>query len=233
MQVRERSAVARSVEQGLRRHPVDRALLLCAWAPPEVAPAPPRRAALGALNAALLRLREPVWCATRARCRLPALRWATGSRSTWRAPSFSIASRRWRIVELAGLRFRVPCSRDLAAHRRRAGCRGRGAAASSSSAQRPTPGTRDRRKLLAEVEAGCSAAIAADCRSVPAGNACGHGWAAAFDIGGRCCGKRSRPAPARFSPRSTGLARAYGWTEPEILALSPERGAPPIWSSPA
>ena len=58
MQVPSEAQLLALWEQGLRRHPVDRALLLCAWARPEVPGPRLAELPLGAINAALLRLRE-------------------------------------------------------------------------------------------------------------------------------------------------------------------------------
>ena len=54
--------------------------------------------------------------------------------------------------------------------------------------------------------------------------ACGHAWQDAFDIGGYLW--REVDARARRLMRDVDvLARAYGWTESEVLALSDARRA--------
>jgi hypothetical protein len=218
-------------EQGLRRHPVDRALLLCAWARPDVPGARLPELPLGALNAALLRMREACFgtridayvdcerCGERLGLRLDARELLAGA-----AETDSRAD-----LELAGLRFRVPCSRDLAAVAGMA--KGMALDAEVAAHQllelccleaRHAPSGQ---LVLAEVETGLAALDpAADISLALACEACGHRWAADFDIGALLWEEieaRARVLLAEIH----GLARAYGWTEPEILALSPERRA--------
>ena len=216
-------------EQGLRRHPVDRALLLCAWARPDIAGAGLAALPLGAVNAALLRLREACFgagieayvdcprCGERLGLVLDARELLAGA-----AEGDGRAD-----LELAGLRFRVPCSRDLAVV---AGTAGDGEAAAHrllelcclEAGNLPSGQLVE---LLAEVEPGLAALDpAADISLALACESCGHGWAADFDIGALLWEEieaRARGLLAEIH----GLARAYGWTEPEILALSPERRA--------
>jgi hypothetical protein len=215
-------------EHGLRRHPVDRALLLGAWARPELAPARLAELPLGALNAALLRLREACFgpridafvdcprCGERLSLALEVADLLAGAEeSDARAD-----------LELAGLRFRVPCSRDLAkvagaSDAENAGQRLLELCSLDSRAAPPA----ELAKLLAEVEAGLAVLDpAADITLALACEACGHRWTAAFDIGALLWEEIEAQARALLA-EIHGLARAYGWTEPEILALSPERRA--------
>ncbi|HXU59150.1 MAG TPA: hypothetical protein VN710_10390 [Verrucomicrobiae bacterium] len=220
-------------EQGQRRHPVDRALLLCAWARPELPGDRLAELPLGALNAALLRMREACFgpridayvdcprCGERLGLPLDAGDLLAGGAETdLRAD-----------LELAGLRFRVPCSRDLAAVAGMA----KGTALEAEAAAhrllelccleaRPAP-SGQLVELLAEVETGLAALDpAADISLALACEACGHRWAADFDIGALLWEEIEARARALLA-EIHGLARAYGWTEPEILALSPERRA--------
>jgi hypothetical protein len=233
MQVPSEAQLLALWEQGLRRHPVDRALLLCAWARPEVPGARLAELPLGALNAALLRMREACFgsridayvdcprCGERLGLQLRAAELLAGAAETDMPAE----------LELAGLRFRVPCSRDLAAvagmardaaldaeigaHRLLELCRlGAGHAPSGQLAE-----------LAADIETGLAALDpAADISLALACQACGHPWAADFDIGTLLWEEIEARARALLA-EIHGLARAYGWTEPEILALSPERRA--------
>lgn len=229
MQVPSEAQLLALWEQGLRRHPVDRALLLCAWARPEVPGADLAALPLGALNAALLRLREACFgrhidayvdcprCGERLSLALDAGELRAGA-----AESDSRAA-----LELAGLRFRVPCSRDLAAVAR-AGLDAEGAA--HRLLELCCPEARDTpsdqlMSLLDAIETGLAALDpAADISLVLTCNSCGHGWTADFDIGTLLWEEIEARARALLA-EIHGLARAYGWTEPEILALTPERRA--------
>jgi hypothetical protein len=80
-------------------------------------------------------------------------------------------------------------------------------------------------ELMAQVETGLAALDpAADISLALACDSCGHGWAADFDIGALLWEEIEARARGLLG-EIHGLARAYGWTEPEILALSPERRA--------
>ena len=220
-------------EQGLRRHPVDRALLLCAWARPEVPGTRLAELPLGTINAALLRMREACFgsridayvdcpcCGERLGLQLDA-----GDLLAGAAETDSRAD-----LELAGLRFRVPCSRDLAAVAGMA----KGAALDAEAAahrllelcclEAGHAAAGQLMELLAEVETGLAALDpAADISLALACETCGHRWAADFDIGALLWEEIEARARALLA-EIHGLARAYGWTEPEILALSPERRA--------
>jgi len=229
MQVPSEAQLLALWEQGLRRHPLDRALLLCAWARPEVPGPRLAELPLGAVNAALLRLREACFgrhieayvdcprCGERLEVLLDAGELLAGA----------AASDSREELELAGLRFRVPCSRDLAAvagtvldteaaaHRLLELC---------CLEARNLPSDR-LAGLLTEVETGLAALDpAADITLALACDSCSHGWVADFDIGALLWEEIEARARSRLA-EIHGLARSYGWTEPEILALSPERRA--------
>jgi hypothetical protein len=233
MQVPSEAQLLALWEQGLRRHPVDRALLLCAWARPEVPGSRLPELPLGAINAALLRLREACFggridayvdcprCGERLSLLLDAQDLLAGA-----AESDSRAD-----FELAGFRFRVPCSRDLAAMAGMA----KGTVLDAEAAahrllelcclEARHAASGELVELLAEVETGLAALDpTANLSLALACEACGHRWEADFDIGVLLWEEieaRARVLLAEIH----GLARAYGWTEPEILALSPERRA--------
>jgi hypothetical protein len=233
MQVPSEAQLLALWEQGLRRHPVDRALLLCAWARPEVPGDRLAELPLGALNAALLRMRRACFgpridcyvdcprCGERLGLELDAGDLLAGAAETdFRAD-----------LELRGLRFRVPCSRDLAAVAGMAKGAARDAEVAAHrllelcclEARQVASGQLV--EILAEVETGLAALDpAADLSLALVCEACGHRWAADFDIGALLWEEIEARARALLA-EIHGLARAYGWTEPEILALSPERRA--------
>jgi hypothetical protein len=213
-------------ERGVERHPIDRALLIAGWAAPELSPDALADLPLGAVNRALLRLRE-TWFGGMIRAYLDCercgerleLSLATGLL----APPASGSGE----LELCGYRFRLPCARDLAAIAEAdnleaaaleliARCCVRRPAATS-------PG--DLAEHLSEVEEGLEALDpAADISLALACDACGYHWAAPFDIGALLWDEVEAAACALIA-EIHALARSYGWSEPEILALSARRRA--------
>lgn len=219
-------------ERGLRRHPIDRALLLSAWARPDL---PPDRLAdlpLGALNRALLRLRvawfgpqiqaylDCVGCGARLDLALDAEALLADTASDEAAPE------RPPQLALDGLRFRVPSSRDLAAVVAEPSPE---AAAQSLLAQCCVEGLdgreTDLRDLLTAVEEGlerldpaASIELAVHCE------VCGRRSLADLDIGTLLWEEIEARARALLAEVHR-LARAYGWSESEILALPPQRRA--------
>ena len=104
-------------ERGLVRHPIDRALLLCAWARPDLPASRFPDLPLGAINRALLRLRETCFgprinayvdceqCGERMEITFDTGQLLAGVNEQDTPAEF----------EMSNHRFRVPCSRDLAA----------------------------------------------------------------------------------------------------------------------
>jgi hypothetical protein len=215
-------------EQGLRRHPIDRALLLCAWARPDLATTDLAELPLGALNVALLRMREACFGASidayvdceRCRERM-ALALDVCQLLADVGESDAPAD-----VVVEGLRFRPPCSRDLAA----IAAEGDGEAAARQLLERCCIGAEEPAsgKLgdhLVEIEAGLAALDpAADISLALACAACGNRWTPSVDVGALLWEEIEARAGGLLA-EIHGLARAYGWTEPEILALSPQRRA--------
>jgi hypothetical protein len=215
-------------EGGINRHPIDRALLLGAWARPELSPAQLAELPVGALNAALLRLRE-AWfgsridgcvdcerCGERLELVLEVEELLAGA-----CDGDARAE-----LEMSGFRFRVPDSRDLAAvaHERDA------EAATLRLLERcwlerPKAPPPEMASLLAQIEAELEARDpTAHFDLSVACHACGHQWTASLQAGELLwdeLGARARLLLVQIH----ALARAYGWTEPEILALSPQRRA--------
>lgn len=215
-------------EYGLSRHPIDRALLFCAWARPELPPSRLPELPLGALNEALLRLREACFgpridahvdcerCGERLELSLD-----TGQLLTPAREGDARAE-----LDVAGFRFRAPCSRDLASISQD---RDTEAAAlkllEHCRADRADSPLTEDAGLLAEIEAGLEALDPlADIGLALACEDCGHRWVAGLDIGALLWDEIEACARALFAEVHS-LAKAYGWTEPEILALSPRRRA--------
>ncbi len=215
-------------ERGQRRHPIDRALLLGGWACPDLPPSRLADLPLGTLNAALLRLREACFgpeiqtyldcdgCGARLDLVLDAE--ALSSDAGTGDASGELA--------VAGLRFRRPCSRDLAAV---ADERDPEAAAlrllEQCCIERPDGPAIDLAGLLAAVEDGLEALDpTASIELAVACEVCGHRSIVGFDIGTLLWDEIDARARALLA-EVHGLAQAYGWSESEILALSPQRRA--------
>jgi hypothetical protein len=213
-------------ERGLVRHPIDRALLLCAWARPELPLSRLPDLPLGALNSALLRLRETCFgsrisaCVDCEHCGEP-MEIAFDTRQLLTSVNASDSPAEF---EVSSHRFRVPCSRDLAAISGECDIK----TATLKLLQQCCLAHPDKvdigfDDILAEAEAAmehldpeANINLALTCES------CGHNWLTGFDIGTLLWDEidvRARSLLAEVH----SLARAYGWTEPEILALSPQR----------
>lgn len=228
--------------QGAGRHALDRALLLYATARQEAtlaeladAPLPERDRALLDLRCANFGERLPAFvdcpaCATRLEFMLDAqaLRESSGGA----------------VPDLDGRPLRAPSSRDLAlalqqadpdAGRRLLASRclvehgaldvGPSAREGSSAASGiDTDATLDAaavdriEALLAEADAAGELLLDLGCE------ACGHRWQAAFDIA-QYLWEEIDAGARRLIGEVDALARAYGWSEPEVLALGPVRRA--------
>ena len=79
--------------------------------------------------------------------------------------------------------------------------------------------------MLGDVEARLEAADPiADLRLAVSCEACGHAWDATLDAGALLWDEVRRHAEGLLG-QVAALARAYGWTERDVLALSPRRRA--------
>ncbi|MBT0959892.1 hypothetical protein [Denitromonas iodatirespirans] len=215
-------------EQGARRHPIDRALLLYALAAPELPVDQLADAPLGLRNAALMALRQAsfgrqlaAWvdcpaCGER-------LEFTLDAADLPPLPSAAPAP-----VEVAGIRFQPPTSRHLAqvvaAGDPETAARQLLRASAVAAADLPTDAA-VLGALLDAVEAALDAAdpwadLALDLQCP----ACGEASEASLDIAGLLWDDIDAHARALLDDIHT-LARAYGWTEPEILALSDARRA--------
>jgi hypothetical protein len=214
-------------ERGCTRHPIDRALLLLAAACPEL---PADRLAdvpLGRRNTALLRLRQSTFgpdvpgyidcpaCAERMELALHTEAFLPLAGSTESDHEF----------ETGGFRFRSPTSRDLvailghtdaesaAAHLLERCCLARPDDASASSLHR----------LLETIEAGLeSLDPGADITLLVTCDSCRHAWVAPFDIAAVLWDEVDTRARALLATVHT-LARAYGWSERDVLELGEQR----------
>ena len=128
--------------------------------------------------------------------------------------------------EIFGLRFRLPCSRDLAAI---SGEQDINAATAKllerCCLDRPKKMDEGFSSIVTEVEAvmekldpAAELNLSLSCEN------CGHSGLANLNIGALLWDEIDVRARALLSEVHS-LARAYGWTEPEILALSPQRRA--------
>ncbi len=215
-------------EQGLARHPIDRALLLCSWARPEL---PGERLAglpLGVVNTALLRMRARLFgprIELQVRCEQCGEQLAVGLVVDELLADADQGDDRGE-VDVGAFRFRVPDSRDMAS------------VASELDAEAAAlrllercciahPGTAvpALAAMLGDVEARLEAADPiADLRLAVSCEACGHAWNATLDAGALLWDEVRRHAEGLLG-QVAALARAYGWTERDVLALSPRRRA--------
>ena len=213
-------------ERGLARHPIDRALLLCAWARPDLPPSRFPDLPLGAINRALLRLRETcfgprinAWvdcehCGERMEITLDTRQLLAGVNEKDTPAEF----------EVSNYRFRVPCSRDLAtiaveldtedaavkllercclSHPDKTGLDFAGILAEAET-------------IMANLDPDADINLALTCED------CGEIWLSGFNIGTLLWDEIDVHARSLLA-QVHSLARAYGWTESEILALSPQR----------
>ena len=218
-------------EAGLPRQPLDRALLLCGWARTDLPTAALADLPVGAVNEALIRLRAASFgeridvCLDCPRCG-ERLEMALDAGHLL-APADTADARD--VLELRGYRFRAPSSRDLAAVAREAGPEAAALALlERCCVERPggsSPDLADLSRLLAEVEDGLDAldpvadlALAVSCAE------CGHEWVASLDVCSLVWDEIDARARGLLSQVHV-LARAYGWSEAEILELSDSRRA--------
>jgi hypothetical protein len=213
-------------ERGARRHALDRIALLCAWARPEL---PAERIAdlpLGSVTASLLQVREASFgdliqshvdcptCGTRLDLTLLS--------SELRQP----ATDELPAVEVQGWRVRAPCLRDLAsvANEPDSGRAARRLLERCALQQDgdaialPDAVLRDIEDALERLDPGADLELSLRCE------ACGREASAQLDAGILLWDEIDGRARALFAEVDV-LARAYGWTEGEILALRVTRRA--------
>lgn len=215
-------------ERCLVRHPIDRALLLCAWARPDLTPAQLPDLPLGMLNRSLLELREICFgphirayidcehCSERMELTLD-------TRQLFSNISQSDIQSEF---EVSGFRFRLPCSRDLA----RISIENNIETATLKLLKHccleyPNENAPNFAGIMAEAEMAMETLDpATDINLALSCEECGHHWVAELDIGALLWDEIDSRARGLLAEVDS-LARAYGWTEPEVLALSAQRRA--------
>lgn len=217
-------AVLIAWEQGRHRHPVDRALLLRALSSPTAEPAALADEPLGRCNVALLEARAATFGARlRAGLDCPAcgaaLEFELNTSELLGAhpePAGPVA------VEIDGIRFRAPCHRDLV---HIAGEVDTDTAASRLATLCALDGDLDEHPDIAEIELALERAdpwsnpsLSLNCEE------CGHSWPEALDVPALFWAEVEHRAQMLLDEVHL-LARAYGWTEGTILALSEHRRA--------
>jgi hypothetical protein len=214
-------------ERGRGRHAIDRALLLFAAASPELAADRLADLPLGQRNAALLRLRQRTFgpeipayidcpgCGERMEMALQVDMFLPPEKEAHMGGE----------LEADGFRFRLPTSRDLAAllddtdaesataHLLERCCLARPNGASALALH----------DLLEKVETRLEALDpSADIKLSLVCPSCQHVWAAPFDIAAVLWDEVEARARALLAAVHA-LARAYGWSERDVLALSEQR----------
>lgn len=215
-------------EKGRTQHPIDRGLLLFSLADPDAEPNLLADEPVGRRNEAILRMRLATFgTALRAFLDCPACDGRLELELDGRA-LLATAPEPETSVQVDGLSFRLPTSRDLAALDRDA--------SPEESALRllrlcwaAGEGSLDEaraERLLAPVEAAMEAAdpmaeVVLDVRCP----SCGHAWSAPFDVIAFLWEEIDAYAQ-RLLDEIHVLASAYGWNEAEILSLpGPRRAA--------
>ena len=221
-------------ERGRARHAIDRSVLLAAWALPQIDAERIADLPLGEISASLLRLRAATFGArihAHADCERCAqrleLNFAT-HQLLQPAPSAHEAV-------VAGMRVRLPCLRDLAAiaHERDADRAARAllarcmlnvpadatdAADAADATELPSEIVREIEDALEAADPNADLAFDLHCE------ACGHTGTAQLDAGELLWDELDARARSLLGEVHL-LASAYGWSEAEVLALSPARRA--------
>lgn len=210
-------------DRAVNRHPIDRGLLLGAWARPDLEPEFLADLPLGALNATLLRLRE-TWFGPRLEAFADCQSCGTRTEIALSVPELLASAPPGdgrEVLHVAGFRFRVPDSRDLASVARDAKLEDAALfLLERCCVEGPGDATlSDLAAVLAEVEAGMEQLdppahfeLNLFCED------CGARWTADLDVPGLVWGEIDARAQMLLTEVHT-LARAYGWSESEILSL--------------
>jgi hypothetical protein len=214
-------------ERGAARHPLDRALLLCAQVRDDVPADALADLPLGAVNAALLDLRRACFgpriaalvscprCGGELELALDGDRLAADLRESGATGEASVE----------GFRFRAPTTRDLAAIADTADAEAaalrlleRCCVARPGEELPLAPLLEAAERALEALDPGADLEIVVTCE------ACGHRWGASLDPGALAWQEVAARAGTVLAEVHR-LALAYGWREREILALSPARRA--------
>lgn len=208
-------------EQGRARHPIDRALLLFAAAEPELPRETLADQPIGRRDAAILGLRNASFGPSidgYGQCP------ACGERFEFALDGRALrdaapAALQVEFRDTQGRTLRLPTSRDLAAIAA-AGVDGEPAALALAqacmSAGIAEPDAAAFERWVAEQDPAAELRLDLSCE------ACGHDWALGFDPASWCW-EEIESRSARLLDEVHGLARAYGWSEDQVLRLSPAR----------
>jgi hypothetical protein len=215
-------------ERGVTLHPLDRAVLLCAWARDDVPPALLADLPLGVVNRTLLRLRR-AWfgphlaaCTECPRCGEQLEFTLDVDELVKAAPEPAIGGE----AAFGGFRLRAPTLRDLAAVAD-AGDEQSAAlrlldrccvARPDIAAGLLEPWIEEAERQLETLDPSADLGLALIC------DVCGHRWSAILDVSALLWTEIARRAATVLSEVHR-LAFAYGWSERDILALSPQRRA--------
>jgi hypothetical protein len=208
-------------ELGRRRHPLDRALLLYAAAAPGEDPESLADRPLGRRNAALLRLRRSMFgdalqsCVNCPECG-EQLEFTLSADALLERAASQAATH----AQLGERRLRLPTSRDLAsiAAETDANCAARLLLARLA-------GSTDFGSDFTETDLARALDSADPCMDLTLDlscPACNHAWSAPFDVPAFLWDEIEVRA-RRLLDEVHALARAYGWSEAQILALSDAR----------
>jgi len=213
-------------ESGMRRHPIDRALLLFALSEPRMPPDTLADAPLGRRNASLMALHRTLFgtrLATWTDCPACAERMDLDTDVAQLPP---VPAHVPALIEAAGLRFRRPTSRHLAGLTEITDPEAAARQLLRECAETPEALPRDDAalsRLMDAVEPVLEAAdpwadlsLAVHCPN------CGHEGSATLNIADILWEEIDSHARSLLDEVHT-LAQAYGWSEPQILALSNTR----------
>jgi hypothetical protein len=215
-------------EIGQARHPIDRALLLCAWAQPDIAPDRVAHLPLGVVNRYLLKMRRALFgpriearvaceeCGELLEIDLAVEQLLAGAEDSHEGTE----------LEIDGFRFRLPDSSDLAAVAHELDPQaGAEKLLERCCIARPPEAGASLTWVMDKAEAALEAADPiADLQLAVACETCGHRWQTQLDPGTLLWDELQAYARGVLG-QVHALAQAYGWTEAEILALSPQRRA--------
>jgi hypothetical protein len=214
-------------ERGVVRHALDRSAMLASFARPELLPQAVPDLPLGEITVSLLRLREAIF-GPRIRSHVDCEQCGQRLELTLDAMELGLPMPHGESVvtgvDVAGLRVRPPTLRDMAvvaneqeatrAARKLLEC----CTIQGDAASLPEVLFRDVEDALEAADPNADLAFEVHCE------ACGGPSTAQLDVGELLWDEISARARALLGEVHL-LARAYGWTESEILALSPARRA--------
>lgn len=215
-------------ERGAALRPLDRKLLLCSWAREDLAPADLADLPLGVVNAALVRLRGWTFGAhieAQVDCERCAERLEVTLDANALEEVANVAEARAEI-EVDGFRFRAPNTRDLAAVADAPTVEAAASALLSRCCVEGPPDTgMPTSAILPKVEEALERVDpAADFELALTCEACGYSWRASLDLAALLWSEITARARTVLTEVHQ-LAAAFGWSERDILGMSPARRA--------